>query len=239
MAKALGGWQQLVRWLAPVLFVAMAVVGLVSGDRETLVITAGLLVANGLLWWRSGLVGTVAVGLLAVDIAFWMLPAAVTNLANGEAVGAVFVPAALACASIVLVVACVFDLVDRRRSAPSRGRGPIIAVGLGVAALAIATVAGLLGATDGPEDGDVEVVAHDTAFEPDRLGVAAGPTTFYISNDDLFWHTFSINDTDVDVRLATRGHQRVGVDLEPGTYEFVCRVPGHESLGMTGTLVVR
>lgn len=233
------GWQALVRGLAAGVFVAMGLVGLVSGDRETLVIAAGLLVANGLLRWRSGLAGTVVAGLVAADIAFWMLPAAATNLANGETVGAVFVPAALACGSVVLVVACAFELWDRRRPARARGRGPLFALGLGAAVLALATVAGLLGATDGPEAGDVEVVAHDTAFEPDHLEVDAGPTTFYVSNDDLFWHTFSINDTDVDVALATRGHQRVSVDLEPGTYELVCRVPGHESLGMTGTIVVR
>lgn len=233
------GWAGLVRWLSAGLCAALVAVGLASGDRETLVIAGGLLVATGLSSWRSGLAGTALAGLLAIDIAFWMLPAAITNLVNGEAVAAVVVPSALASGSLVLAVACGFDLLARRRPASRTGKGPLVAIGVGIAAVGVTAVAGLLGATDGPQAGDVEVVAHDAAFEPDHLEVESGPTTFYVSNEDLFWHTFSIRGADVDVRLATRGHRRVSTDLEPGTYEFVCRVPGHESLGMTGTLVVR
>ncbi len=231
-------WAGLVRWAAAVVCALTLAVGVVSGDRETMVIAGALLVANGLLRWRTGVVGTVVAGLLAADIAFWMLPAAITNLANGERVGAVLVPAALACTSVVLLVACGFALASHRRPVAA-GRGPVILVGAGAAVLAVAVLVGLLGATDGPESGDVEIRAHDTAFEPDRLTVDAGPVAFYVTNDDLFWHTFTITGTDVDARLATRGHQRVVTDLEPGTYEFVCAIPGHESLGMTGTLEVR
>ena len=52
------------------------------------------------------------------------------------------------------------------------------------------------------------------------------------------WLTTSIEGTDVDVRVASRGTHRVEVDLEPGTYKLTCRIPGHDSVGMTGTLTV-
>lgn len=231
-------WAWLVRWLAAAILCLTAVVGLVSGDRETLVIAAALLVANALLRWRTGFVGTILTALLATDIAFWMLPAALTNLANGESLAAVVVPAAFATSAVLLLVAATLSLARRRHPEPA-GVGPLIAVGAAMATLALATLVGLLGATDGPATGDVQVTARDTAFEPDHLDVPAGRTTFYVTNDDLFWHTFTIKGTSVNVRLSTRGHRRVEVDLAPGTYEIVCRIPGHESLGMTGTLAVQ
>ena len=85
----------------------------------------------------------------------------------------------------------------------------------------------------------LEVDLEDTAFVPEELEVPAGPTAFYVANEDLFWHTFTIEGTDVDVRLSSRGTRRVEVDLAPGTYAIVCDIPGHESVGMTGTLEVR
>ena len=35
------------------------------------------------------------------------------------------------------------------------------------------------------------------------------------------------------------GKNSVSADLEPGTYTFLCTVPGHAEAGMEGTLVVK
>jgi plastocyanin len=232
-------WPWLVRWTAGFVCVAVLAVGLRSGDRETLVIGALLLGANLLLRWRSGLVGTIAAALVGADIAFWLTPALISNLANDEGLHGVVVPAVLAVASLVLVTATVGALLGRRRTpAATSGSGPLLVAGAGLAMVGLATVVGFFGDNAGPQDGDVQVDLQDTAFVPEDLEVPAGTTGFYVSNDDLFWHTFTIEGTDVDVRLASRSNRRIEVDLAPGTYQIVCRIPGHESIGMTGTLEV-
>lgn len=230
-------WPWLVRWVAGFVFLATAAVGLRSGDTETMVIAGLLLAANVLLHWRSGLAGTILAGLLGADIAFWLTPALIANLVNGEGLHGVVVPAVLAASSLVLLVASVTAVLGRHEPTTA-GSGPMVAALVGVVAVVLATGIGLFGDNDGPQPGDVEVALQDTAFVPDHLEVPAGPTGFYVTNDDLFWHTFTVEGTDVDVRLASRSNRRVEVDLAPGSYEIVCRIPGHESVGMTSTLSV-
>jgi uncharacterized cupredoxin-like copper-binding protein len=36
----------------------------------------------------------------------------------------------------------------------------------------------------------------------------------------------------------TEGEEELTANLEAGTYEFICSVPGHAEAGMTGTLTV-
>jgi uncharacterized cupredoxin-like copper-binding protein len=229
-------WAWLVRWVGALLCAATAAVGLRSGDTETLVIAALLLGANLLLRVGSGVVGLIALWLLALDVAFWLTPALVSNLAGGSGIHGVFVPAVLSALAWVLIVAAGWAFSYRKDPKPEPG--PVVAALIGLAGIAVVSASGLTTDRDEPQPGDVEVDLADTAFEPDTIEVPAGPTAFFVDNEDLFWHTFTIEGTDVDVRLASRGTHRVEVDLEPGTYELVCRIPGHEQVGMTGTIEV-
>ena len=38
--------------------------------------------------------------------------------------------------------------------------------------------------------------------------------------------------------LSVDESETISAELEPGTYTTFCSLPGHESLGMSGTLVV-
>ena len=40
-------------------------------------------------------------------------------------------------------------------------------------------------------------------------------------------------------KRITKGETSVSAELEPGTYSFLCTVPGHAEAGMEGTLVVK
>jgi uncharacterized cupredoxin-like copper-binding protein len=53
-------------------------------------------------------------------------------------------------------------------------------------------------------------------------------------------HNISIDAPDpVEGEVVTDGGvSEITVELEPGTYEFYCSVPGHREAGMVGTLTV-
>jgi plastocyanin len=229
-------WAWLVRWVGALLGVATAAVGLKSGDTETLVIAGLLIGANILLHVGSGVLGLIGLWLLALDVAFWLTPALVSNLAGGSGIHGVFVPAVLSALAWVLIVAAGWAFSYRKDPKPESG--PFIAALLGLGGIAVVTAIGLTTDRDEPQSGDIEVDLADTEFVPDDLSVPAGPTAFFVENEDLFWHTFTIEGTDADVRLPTRGHRRVEVDLAPGTYRLICAIPAHESIGMTGTITV-
>jgi plastocyanin len=229
-------WRWLVQWVGGLLFVGTALVGLKAGDTETLVIAGLLLAANVALHVGKGTVGLIGLWLLAFDVAFWLTPALVSNLTNSSGLHGIFVPGVLATLAWILLVAAGWAFSYRRE--PNANGGPVMAVLVGVLAVAGLTAVGLASDRNGPQEGDVEVDLADTRFDPDHLEVPAGSSAFFVENEDLFWHTFTIEGTDVDVRVASRGTHRVEADLEPGTYELVCTIPGHESVGMTGTVEV-
>lgn len=57
-----------------------------------------------------------------------------------------------------------------------------------------------------------------------------------MNNADLARHTFSVVGTDVSHELPELRDVRFSIDVDPGRYQLICAVPGHES--MTARLVV-
>jgi hypothetical protein len=80
-----------------------------------------------------------------------------------------------------------------------------------------------------PLPGELSLLAGGDFGEgrEDDHGVEHEPTTP---------HTFTVQGTKIDVTNDGGASQDVTIDLKPGTYPFLCRF--HQSLGMTGTLVV-
>jgi len=91
-----------------------------------------------------------------------------------------------------------------------------------------------------------------------RISVPVGvPVTFVLRNDDPIDHEFIVGDADVHQRHRTgtepvHGSRPTEVTVPagttrsttitfttPGSYLFICHLPGHEAYGMVGTLVVR
>lgn len=93
-----------------------------------------------------------------------------------------------------------------------------------------------------PVDGAEEhrIVATDFAFEPMTITVRAGePTNLSLFNDGRTFH--DVVSEELDFRIDARaGHEGVGsiVPETPGRYELICSVPGHDTQGMTMTLIV-
>jgi plastocyanin len=87
----------------------------------------------------------------------------------------------------------------------------------------------------------VHVMARDFALSLDQRRLPAGTVTFVLRNDGPLPHDFAVRGNGVDRKTAMipQGQtQTLTVELRPGTYDYVCTVPGHAHLGMRGTLTV-
>ena len=128
-----------------------------------------------------------------------------------------------------------------------------IVLSLGIAGIAAAWVGG-----PGRHPGDrIEISIHYSHFSVSSVDVPLGvPVTFVLTNDDPIDHEWIVGDAAVHARHRT-GTEPVhgsrptevsipaGATLEttirfdtPGTYLYICHLPGHEAYGMVGTLEV-
>ena len=102
-----------------------------------------------------------------------------------------------------------------------------------------------------------EIGIHYSRFELARVVVPAGvPVTIALRNDDPIDHEWIVGDaashqrhrtgtepvhaeraTEVSIAAGTSRATTVTFDT-PGTYLYICHLPGHEAYGMVGTLVV-
>lgn len=98
---------------------------------------------------------------------------------------------------------------------------------------------------------------HYSHFSPDAVTVPAGvPITFVLRNDDPIGHEWIVGDA------ATHARHRTGTEPShgarpteqsipalstvrttvtfstPGTYRYICHLPGHEAYGMVGVVTV-
>lgn len=93
-----------------------------------------------------------------------------------------------------------------------------------------------------PPSGVVVVEANEYKFTPSALTVAAGKVTFYVRNAGRTEHEFEIFKGDKVVDevegLVPGLAKNLTVDLAPGEYTFMCKLSGHDQLGMKGTLTV-
>jgi plastocyanin len=205
--------------------VAFVAVGAARGDAEALAFAVVTLVAAALTLVRRGLLGRVALTLIAVDTLAWMAPAALANATGGEQVVNVAVPAVLC----VLAAAVLLLAVGM---APT----PV----LGVALFLLVGSIGTALTTSGQgvdETADTRIVAQGVAFSP-RHATVREDGALAVANRDLFWHTLTIPALGINVRIPTGATRVVRIAGTPGTYRFVCAIPGHESAGMDGLLTV-
>jgi uncharacterized cupredoxin-like copper-binding protein len=86
---------------------------------------------------------------------------------------------------------------------------------------------------------EVNLDMVELRFIPDTLEIPANvDVKVNLSNSGNLPHNFSIKDKDVSVDLAAGDKTSFTLNLPPGTYDFFCNVPGHESAGMVGKLTV-
>jgi uncharacterized cupredoxin-like copper-binding protein len=126
-----------------------------------------------------------------------------------------------------------------------------LGLSLGLAGIAAAWAGGAVA----PRSAEIDI--HYSHYEPNTLTVPAGtPITILLRNRDPIDHEWIVGDA------ATHERHRTGTEpvhasrptevtipagesrettvtfSQPGTYLYICHLPGHEAYGMVGTLVV-
>jgi len=113
-----------------------------------------------------------------------------------------------------------------------------------VALIAVALAAcGGGSSTSGPLAGaDVTVHAKDTLrFDKSEYTAKAGTIKIGYVNDGSLTHTLLIDNHPEFKKLevTSKGQHEIGeVQLQPGTYQIYCDIPGHRAAGMQANLVV-
>jgi plastocyanin len=240
IGSGLVGWRR----LAVVAALADAVVllgyGLTRGDREALGFAVVMLVGIGLLRVGKGLLGLLVLAALFVDIQFWMFPAANGNATYRVGPVDLLIPASLVAFSLAGLLGVAGAILHLRD--PAAGRAAAVPTGL-LAVVFIVSSLGLVWTMTDAEaqvapTGAVEIQTINVAFVPETLRAGSGQVTVAVRNRDLFWHTFTIDALKVDVKAPVGRLRSVSFEARPGRYSYYCRIPGHTTLGMRGTLTV-
>jgi plastocyanin len=98
-------------------------------------------------------------------------------------------------------------------------------------------------AAKGP-GGTLQLEASPTqiAFDTTQLSSKPGKVTIDFDNPAAIEHDVAIEQEGKVIAksaLVTKGKTSVSANLAPGTYTYLCTVPGHAEAGMEGTLTVR
>jgi plastocyanin len=92
--------------------------------------------------------------------------------------------------------------------------------------------------------GTLQLAASETeiAFDKTELTSKPGKVTIDFTNPAILEHDVAIEKDGQEIAASetiSKGETSVSADLAPGTYTFLCTVPGHAEAGMEGTLTVK
>lgn len=186
--------------------------------------------------------GALILGFLFADIGFYTVTGTATNLWHGASGTAILLPAALGAFSAIGFVAAAFCVLKPSASiVPNRAAvnfvvGVLIVLSV---VLGIGLLRGTASAARALPSGAVKLVVENMAYSKNTLTADAGDVAVALENHDLFWHTFTIDQLGVDIKVPMQATDQIRFQAPPGVYSFHCTIPGHEMLGMHGTLTVK
>ena len=234
------GWFWLVQVAAVIETALLFAAGAYLRDAEALTFAFVVLATLGWIFFRPGRIVPVIVRTLVfADVAIWMVPAAFTNAVNHDSLFSILLPATLGTTAVVGLIAAAGFLISRGNQAA----GCRLARGVAAVALAVLVVVGGVAAATASNNtlsGNAIVISATNArFSTTTLTADHGTITVDFTNNDLFWHTFTIPALGVDIRTPVKGQGQMSFNAPPGSYEFFCAIPGHKQIGMRGTLIVK
>jgi plastocyanin len=124
---------------------------------------------------------------------------------------------------------------------PVAAQDPSPAASMAPASMAPASMAP---ASTAPEGAPIVVTLADFMITPATIDAVGSVVTFDVNNQGPTPHNFTVRDSTGTILGATpnlstgQGQELMVTFPGPGTYIVFCSLPGHESLGVKGTLVV-
>jgi plastocyanin len=172
--------------------------------------------------------------IISVLTLFGNAPATIDELTHLDSAPAFILTLLAVVAAIVAIVAG----FGAWRSTGMPPTGPIV-TGATAVFLVLAATSVVVSATtdsDTARSDDVVLVAERVEFGSDAITISANGGGVWIDNKDGIRHTFTIEGEGVDLEIPALKARRVDLNLAVGAYEFICTVPGHDT--MKGTLTV-
>jgi len=92
--------------------------------------------------------------------------------------------------------------------------------------------------------GTLQLAASETALAFDKTSLTSKPgkVTIDFDNPAALEHNVAIEQNGkvlAESETLAKGETSVSAELAPGTYAYLCTIPGHAEAGMEGTLVVK
>ncbi len=147
-----------------------------------------------------------------------------------------FAPALFGTLAIALALVGGIGLL--RGWAPDRA-GPARWAALGVFGIGVAAAIFIssMTTTELAQPGDVVLAVDGFAFAPGMVEVDLDEGGLWIDNPEMSHHAFSVPELGIELQLPAGKARRIDLgEAAQGTYDFVCSIPGHQS--MTGQLIV-
>lgn len=229
------GWRRFVFASGILATVVMGAVSAEWGDPEGGAVTAGFALATWLTRVGRGTFGAGGVAFVSAITLYFMLTAALTNIGAGSPMSSVVVSSLLTAVALLGLVGAGGYLIWRDRKA---GAAPLLAVGASAALFIGLLISGAASGSASDAGASIDLVSENLAFSQTEINAAPGELTVSLENKDLFWHTFTIEELGVDLRVPVGAELAVTFEAAPGAYQFICAIPGHPEAGMVGTLTV-
>lgn len=229
------GWRRLTLISGSLASLAVGGVAIHLSDVEGGLVAMAFAISTWLVTRGRDRIGATGLMLVSGITIYFMATAALTNMEGWAGPEGVLIPTGLSALSIMTLLAAIGFSIRRDRRA---SHGPWLVVGSALVVLLVPVFSGALTREQPVREADLVVVAENVAFDREVLSTATGSTTVSLENRDLFWHTFTIEELGVDLRVPVSAHMTVTFDAPPGEYRFFCDIPGHPEAGMEGTLLV-
>lgn len=217
--------------MAPAVILAAILIWGMDAQEDLIFLVSAMVIpfVGALLVWRFGawtrFVAILAT-LLTAMVMFWTAFGLAQPASFFDFVPGILLTLGTLIAIGASIAALIAGKRGRMTTAPEGGERLGITIALGLVVVA-AVVSGALNLTtrSSADAGEAETTVTLKGFQYGEPGyVVPGGTKVFVSNDDPFVHTFTVEELGIDESLLGAGSKLIDIPAEPGTYVLYCRI---------------